>query len=47
MSVFPCEDFLAFLKVFPFFSKDFGGLVGIKSLFWGVFFLAFFFGQKV
>ena len=27
---FPCEDFLVFLGVFPFFSRDFRGSVGIK-----------------
>ena len=27
----PCEEFLVFLSVFPFFSKDFRGSVGIKN----------------
>ena len=33
---FPCEEFLVFLSVFPFFSRDFGGSVGIKNpcFFW-------------
>ena len=35
---FPCEEFLV-LNVFPFFSKDFGGLVGIKNPCFGMFFL--------
>ena len=28
---FCCEDFLVFLSVFPFFSRDFRGSVGIKN----------------
>ena len=28
---FPCEEFLVFLSVFPFFSRDFRGSVGIKN----------------
>ena len=28
----PCEEFLVFLSVFPFFSKDFRGSVGIKKI---------------
>ena len=33
---FPCEEFLVFLSVFPFFSRDFGGSVGMKNhcFFW-------------
>ena len=27
----PCEEFLVFLSVFPFFSRDFWGSVGIKN----------------
>ena len=27
----PCEDFIVFLTVFPFFSRDFRGSVGIKN----------------
>ena len=27
----PCEEFLVFLSVFPFFSRDFRGSVGIKN----------------
>ena len=27
----PCEEFLVFSSVFPFFSRDFWGLVGIKN----------------
>ena len=27
----PCEDFLVFLTVFPFFSRDFRGSEGIKN----------------
>ena len=27
----PCEEFLVFLSVFPFFSRDFSGSVGIKN----------------
>ena len=35
---FPCEEFLVFSSVFPFFSKDFRGSVGInESLFFGWF----------
>ena len=32
----PCEEFLVFLSVFPFFSRDFRGSVGIKNpcFFW-------------
>ena len=37
---FPYEDFLVFLSVFPFFSRDFRGSEGIKkSLFFWWFFL--------
>ena len=28
---FPCEEFLVFSSVFPFFSRDFRGSVGIKN----------------
>ena len=28
---FPCEDFLVFLSIFPFFSRDFRGSAGIKN----------------
>ena len=28
---FPCEDFLVFLSVFPFFSRDFRGSAGIRN----------------
>ena len=28
---FPCEEFLVFLSVFPFFSRDFRGSAGIKN----------------
>ena len=39
----PGEDFLVFLSVFPFFSRDFRGSAGIKkSLFFLVVFLAVF-----
>ena len=33
---FPCEEFLVFLSVFPFFSRDFRGSAGIKNpcFFW-------------
>ena len=27
----PCEEFLVFLSVFPFFSRDFRGSAGIKN----------------
>ena len=36
---FPCEDFLVFLSVFPFFSRDFRGSEGIKNPFFLWFFL--------
>ena len=40
---FPCEKFLVFLSVFPFFSRDFRGSVGTKNpCFLLVFFRAFF-----
>ena len=39
---FPCEEFLGFLSAFPFFSRDFRGLVGIKNPCFFVVFLAFF-----
>ena len=42
LDFFPCEEFLVFLSVFPFFSRDFGGAVGIKILVFWVVFLAFF-----
>ena len=39
---FPCKEFLVFLSVFPFFSRDFRGLVAIKkSLFFWWFSLPF------
>ena len=31
LDFFPCEEFLAFLSVFPFFCRDFRGSVGIKN----------------
>ena len=31
LAFFPCEEFLVFLSVFPFFSRDLGGSVGIKN----------------
>ena len=35
---FSCEEFLFFLSVFPFFSRDFRGSAGIKNpCFWGWF----------
>ena len=38
----PCEEFLVFLSVFPFFSRDFRGSVGIKNpCFFGGFSLSF------
>ena len=38
----PCKEFLVFLSVFPFFSRDFRGSAGIKkSLFFGWFSLPF------
>ena len=39
---FPSEDFLVFLSVFPFFSKDFRGSVGKKILVFSMVFLAIF-----
>ena len=39
---FCCEDFLFFLSVFPFFSRDFRGSVGIKNPCFLVVFLAVF-----
>ena len=33
LAFFPCEEFLVFLSVFPFFSRDFRGSVKIKILF--------------
>ena len=39
---YSCEEFLAFLSVFPFFSMDFRGSVGIKILVFLVVFLAIF-----
>ena len=31
LSLFFCEEFLVFLSVFPFFSRDFRGSAGIKN----------------
>ena len=42
----PCEDFLVFSSVFPFFSRDFRGSVGIKNLFFLLVFPAFFLKNK-
>ena len=39
---FPCEDFLVFVSVFPFFSRDFKGSAGIGNpCFFGGFSLPF------
>ena len=43
----PCEEFLVFLSVFSFFSRNFRGSVGIKNpCFFLVVFLAFFQKKK-
>ena len=31
LGFFPCEEFLVFSSVFPFFSRDFRGSVGITN----------------
>ena len=42
LGFWPCKEFLVFLSVFPFFSRDFRGSVGIKNPCFLVVFLATF-----